>query len=239
MQFDFVKQCLHLLRDGGVHICLDTSGWGGHAAELAPLVDLFLWDIKHTDAEKHRALTGVELAPIRQSLRKTDERGVKIRIRCPIIPEVNATEEHLRAVGKIAQPLKHLEGIDLVPYHPLGLSKSAALGRRCAGIPAFDGGRKSLPPERFTGRCPSARSVVIKKQRALPAEAQICREGLLRYKGQRKVVIFSSSTRPESTRMRRTERSETRRGTLGRVTETFSPESPHSPSSVSSCSMHR
>ena len=42
MQFDFVKQCLHLLRDGGVHICLDTSGWGGHAAELAPLVDLFL-----------------------------------------------------------------------------------------------------------------------------------------------------------------------------------------------------
>ena len=52
MQFDFVKQCLHLLRDGGVHICLDTSGWGGHAAELAPLVDLFLWDIKHTDAEK-------------------------------------------------------------------------------------------------------------------------------------------------------------------------------------------
>ena len=128
MQFDFVKQCLHLLRDGGVHICLDTSGWGGHAAEFAPLVDLFLWDIKHTDAEKHRALTGVELAPILQSLRKTDERGAKIRIRCPIIPEVNATEEHLRAVGKIAQPLKHLEGIDLVPYHPLGMSKSAALG---------------------------------------------------------------------------------------------------------------
>ena len=123
-----VQQCLHLLRDGGVHICLDTSGWGGHAAELAPLVDLFLWDIKHTDAEKHRALTGVELAPILQSLRKTDERGAKIRIRCPIIPEVNATEEHLRAVGKIAQPLKHLEGIDLVPYHPLGMSKSAALG---------------------------------------------------------------------------------------------------------------
>ena len=128
MQFDFVKQCLHLLRDGGVHICLDTSGWGGHAAKLAPLVDLFLWDIKHTDAEKHRALTGVELAPVLQSLRKTDERGAKIRIRCPIIPEVNATEEHLRAVGKIAQPLKHLEGIDLVPYHPLGMSKSAALG---------------------------------------------------------------------------------------------------------------
>lgn len=128
MQFDFVKQCLHLLRDEGVHICLDTSGWGGHAAELAPLVDLFLWDIKHTDAEKHRALTGVELAPILQSLRKTDERGAKIRIRCPIIPEVNATEEHLRAIGKIAQPLKHLEGIDLVPYHPLGMSKSAALG---------------------------------------------------------------------------------------------------------------
>ena len=93
MQFDFVKQCLHLLRDGGVHICLDTSGWGGHAAELAPLVDLFLWDIKHTDAEKHRALTGVEL--LRQ-LQETAVGRIDIMAGCGV-KRWNIQEIHDRA----------------------------------------------------------------------------------------------------------------------------------------------
>ena len=80
-------------------------------------------------------------------------KGRKDRIRCPIIPEVNATEEHLRAVGKIAQPLKHLEGIDLVPYHPLGLSKSAALGVDTPEYRFLTAEEKVFLLSVFTGQC--------------------------------------------------------------------------------------
>lgn len=128
MQFDFVRECLMRAKAEGLHTCLDTSGWGGRAQELMPYVDLYLWDIKHTDALQHKKLTGVELEPILTSLRETDAAGGHIRLRCPIIPGLNDTPTHLAAVGTIANTLQHLEAIDLLAYHALGTAKTAALG---------------------------------------------------------------------------------------------------------------
>ena len=128
MQLDFVKECIALAKQEQLHVCLDTSGWGGRAHELSADVDLFLWDVKHTDPAAHEALTGVPLEPILQSLRRVDASGGRTRLRCPIIPGVNDAESHVFAVADIANGLAHLQGIDLVPYHALGLVKSAALG---------------------------------------------------------------------------------------------------------------
>ena len=120
-----------------------ASGWGGRAHELAADVDLYLWDVKHTDPIAHEALTGVPLAPILQSLRRVDASGGRTRLRCPIIPGVNDTESHVFAVADIANSLTHLQGIDLVPYHALGLVKSAALGLSAREYPRLTAERKT------------------------------------------------------------------------------------------------
>lgn len=128
MQFDFVRECAQLAKENGLHVCIDTSGWGGRAHELVDLADLYLWDVKHTDAQAHKALTGVALAPILDSLRKVDDLGGKTRLRCPIIPSLNDTPAHMQAIGALSSSLKNIQGIDLIPYHALGTAKSAALG---------------------------------------------------------------------------------------------------------------
>ena len=128
MQFDFVKECALLARQNGLHVCLDTSGWGNRAQELTDCVDLYLWDIKHTDPAMHKSLTGVDLAPILESLYETDARGGHIRLRCPIIPGIIDTPAHMEGIAAIAAKLIHPDGVDLVPYHALGVAKSIALG---------------------------------------------------------------------------------------------------------------
>ena len=127
-QFDFTQELLRLARREGLHTCLDTAGWGGRASELVPLVDLFLWDIKETDPELHLLNTGVELTAIFEALRAVDAVGGATRLRCPLIPGVNARPEHLRAVGELANTLVNITGIDLIAYHNLGVSKQLAMG---------------------------------------------------------------------------------------------------------------
>ena len=55
----------------GLHCAMETCGYGPRDVflHLAGSVDLFLFDIKETDARRHLALTGVELAPILDNLR--------------------------------------------------------------------------------------------------------------------------------------------------------------------------
>ena len=100
LQFGFTKECIALSKQQNLHVCLDTSGWGGRAHELAADVDLYLWDIKHTDPVAHESLTGVPLAPILHSLHRVDASGGRIRLRCPIIPDINDTVAHLTADRK-------------------------------------------------------------------------------------------------------------------------------------------
>ena len=127
-QFEFTRALLASARKAGVHTCLDTSGWGGRAVELSPLIDLFLWDIKETDPARHLKYTGVELSAIIDSLRAVDKAGGAIRLRCPIIPGINDRTDHLYAVGNLVNRLKNVVGVDLVEYHNLGESKQSAMG---------------------------------------------------------------------------------------------------------------
>ena len=127
-QYDFTCEILRLAKKAGLHTCLDTSGWGGRAEKLADCTDLFLWDVKETDAARHVRATGVEMAPLMDSLRNVDATGAKIALRCPIIPGLNDRDAHFRGIGALASSLRGVVSIDLIPYHRLGLVKAEALG---------------------------------------------------------------------------------------------------------------
>ena len=96
--------------------------------KILPFVDLFLFDIKETDSLLHKKYTGVDNQIILQNLYKLNEKGAKIVLRCPIIPNYNDRIEHFKKIGEIANQLKGVSHIEIMPYHPLGKGKSQQLG---------------------------------------------------------------------------------------------------------------
>ncbi len=136
IQVDFVKSVLTTLQARGVHCAIETCGAVPFSAfeAVAPLVDLFLFDIKETNEENHIQYTGSSLKPIMDNLYALQahiEKGkmkAKILIRCPIIPTLNDREEHLLALAALAKSLDL--PLELLPYHQLGVSKSARMGTK-------------------------------------------------------------------------------------------------------------
>ncbi len=127
---------LHLLSEAkamGLNTCVETCGYTDHSTIISavPMVDLFLWDIKHTDPEAHKTYTGVDTSLLLKNLRLADEMGAALVLRCPIIPEVNDNEAHFSAVAEIANSLANIKAIEIEPYHAFGVEKYGKLGK-CA-----------------------------------------------------------------------------------------------------------
>jgi glycyl-radical enzyme activating protein len=130
-QFEFTKTLLEEAKTQGLHNCLDTCGFAPleHYFELLPNVDLFLYDIKETDLEKHVEYTGVPLHGILDNLYALDQAGANIILRCPIIPGLNDREEHFYGIAAIAEKLNNVSKIIILEYHPLGEEKLKHLGK--------------------------------------------------------------------------------------------------------------
>lgn len=130
VHFEFLCELLPKAKRAGLHLCIETCGYAPweQYERILPWMDLFLYDIKATDPEKHRQFTGVTNEQILENLRKLDDAGGKTILRCPLVPGVNDDEAHLLAIAELANSLKNVQEINLEPYHPLGVGKCARLG---------------------------------------------------------------------------------------------------------------
>jgi pyruvate formate lyase activating enzyme len=131
-QAEFTLALLALARKEKIHTCVETSGAAPEDVLLKATENtgLFLYDIKETDPERHKTFTGGELDPIIRNLKSLDAAGAAIILRCPVIPGCNDREDHFRGIGALADKLKNVDHIDVEPYHPLGLSKAAGIGKQ-------------------------------------------------------------------------------------------------------------
>lgn len=129
-QPEFSLALLKLARTKGISTGIETSGFASWdiLEQFVPLVDSFMFDIKETDTERHKQVTGVPFEPIRDNLLRLDERGVQVLVRLPLVPGVNAIEEHFRGIGELAKRLHHVKGFEIMPYHRLGEGKMERLG---------------------------------------------------------------------------------------------------------------
>lgn len=131
LQPEALGALLRLCREAGIHTAVDTAG---HVPfeffeRILPDTDLFLYDIKCMDEEKHRRYTGVGNRRILENLRQLLLRGARVLIRVPVIPGVNASVEEMEAIRDFLKELPPPEGIELLPYHAMGEHKYTALNR--------------------------------------------------------------------------------------------------------------
>jgi glycyl-radical enzyme activating protein len=130
LQFAFCKALLQAAREHNIHTCLDTSGHDRQEdfAELLPLVDLFLYDYKLTSSESHLRWTGAGNELILSNLEFLYRSGAAIILRCPILPGINDSQEHLDGIAALSRKYRRLRGVEILPYHDIGLYKFGLLG---------------------------------------------------------------------------------------------------------------
>ena len=129
-QIDFTVALLSAARKEGLHCCVETSAfvrWGRFRPVL-PVVDLFLFDFKETDPQRHAEFTGQSNEIILQNLHALYDGGARIQLQCPIVPGFNDREDHFARIAALARALPNLAGVQLLPYHPLGKSKLERFG---------------------------------------------------------------------------------------------------------------
>jgi glycyl-radical enzyme activating protein len=129
-QFDFAIAILQACRALSIHTCVETGGFAPQKKyqQILPLVDLFLFDYKVTESGSHQRLVGVPNERILANLDYLYQQGAAIILRCPLVPGVNDTPEHLAGIAHIAQKYPNLKAIELMAYHDLGRDKGLRVG---------------------------------------------------------------------------------------------------------------
>ncbi|MDD3242461.1 MAG: glycyl-radical enzyme activating protein [Eubacteriales bacterium] len=141
MQSDFVLAVRRALPD--VHACIETCGYAPKEDFLRVCreMDLVILDIKLVDTALHKRYTGADNALILANLEALKASGIPFRVRIPLIPTVNDTQENLEATAKLLTDAPQLEKVELLPYHRAAGGKYASLGM--AYRPSFP---ENIPP---------------------------------------------------------------------------------------------
>ena len=134
MHADFLVAFYKILKADGIHAALDTCGCLPEETimKTIPYVDAILYDIKLFDAEKHKNMTGWDnknildnLKAISAYIRKTQNRGIQLWIRTPLIPGVTSTRENITQIADfIAEHISDVfERWELCTFNPACAAK--------------------------------------------------------------------------------------------------------------------
>lgn len=129
LQPDFARTILQACRENGIHTALETNLCYDFSLleRVLPWLDLVMADIKLADDQAHQEWTGASNQPVFDNIRQLEARAVPYIIRTPLIPDVTATKDNIRAIAEFLRPMRHLQYYELLNFNPLGHSKYDSL----------------------------------------------------------------------------------------------------------------
>lgn len=151
LQIDFLCEILKKCKQNGIHTAVDTAGHIPFAyfEKVLPYTDLFLYDVKIFDAEKHKKYVGVGNEQILDNLKKLLAKGTPIWVRIPIIKGLNDSVEELQKIKAFFAENGMPEKVELLPYHAMGENKYFAIGQEPRKFQAPDEERMKQLKEIF------------------------------------------------------------------------------------------
>lgn len=129
---EFLGEILDACGKRQIHRCIDTSGLAKTETllKVAKRSDLFLYDLKLMDSEKHAAWTGVGNELILYNLQVLAATGTPIQIRLPLIRGVNTDDMNIEATAAFIRTLPGAKkSISLLAYHNIASGKAQKLGQ--------------------------------------------------------------------------------------------------------------
>jgi len=135
LYMDYTSSLLKVLKEEGIHTAVQTNGffdWFQFKERLLPWLDLIMFDVKIADARLHLRYTGKRNDIILKNLAKlVKERPGDVIPRTPLIPDITATIENLKAISELYQSLG-IKRCALLPYNPTGFSKAENIGKKAS-----------------------------------------------------------------------------------------------------------
>jgi len=132
LQREFALGLLKACKSRNIHTVVQTCGYADQPVveAISPYVDLFLYDIKTLDNERHISGTGVDNSKIIGNAAWLARSGNMIKLRMALIPGFNDSEQDVKALLSLANELSlRPEDLSLLKYNPLGEVKYTRLGR--------------------------------------------------------------------------------------------------------------
>ncbi len=99
MQPEFAANLLMICKQEGINTAIETCGYTKLESilKVAEFTDLFLFDIKHIDPERHYQLTGVRNEQILQNLKELIHLRYNVKVRMPLLKDINDNQDEIES----------------------------------------------------------------------------------------------------------------------------------------------
>jgi pyruvate formate lyase activating enzyme len=129
VQLGFTRRILAAAKQMGLHTAIETSGYLGDRADDRYLsgLDLILLDIKSSNPETYRSVTGRELAPTLRFAERLATIGKPVWVRFTLVPGFTDDPANVHGIARFVAPMKNVEWVEVQPFHQLGAFKWKAM----------------------------------------------------------------------------------------------------------------
>lgn len=123
-QSEFLLECLKLLKEDGIHTCLDTSGVGNNNyEEILKYTDLVIYDIKALNDNDYEELVNFRMNRTEEFIKLCQSMEKSLWLRQVIIPGYNDNLEYIDELAAYIKTIQFVEKVELLPYHTKGVGK--------------------------------------------------------------------------------------------------------------------
>ena len=129
VQQAFTRRILAGAKKLGLHTAIETSGYLGDRVDdrYLSVLDLVLLDIKSSNPETYRAVTGRDLAPTLRFAQRLASIGKPVWVRFTLVPGLTDGPANVEGIARFVAPMKNVEWVEVQPLHQLGAFKWKAM----------------------------------------------------------------------------------------------------------------
>jgi pyruvate formate lyase activating enzyme len=129
VQLAFTRRIFRGAKQMGLHTAIETSGFLGDRADESYLsaIDLVLLDIKSSDPDTYRRVTGRDLAPTLRFAERLATIGKPVWVRFTLVPGATDDPANVAGIAKFVAPMKNVEWVEVQPFHQMGGFKWKAM----------------------------------------------------------------------------------------------------------------
>jgi pyruvate formate lyase activating enzyme len=130
VQLAFTRRIFAGAKELGLHTAIETSGFLGDRADESYLanIDLVLLDIKSSDPDTYRRVTGRDLAPTLRFAERLASLAKPVWVRFTLVPGETDDPANVEGIARFVAPMKNVEWVEVQPFHQMGSFKWKAMG---------------------------------------------------------------------------------------------------------------
>jgi pyruvate formate lyase activating enzyme len=130
VQLAFTRRILAGAKQLGLHTAIETSGFLGDRVDESYLssLDLVLLDIKSSNPDTYRSVTGRDLVPTLRFAERLAAIGKPVWVRFTLVPGFTDDPANVDGIARFVAPMKNVAWVEVQPFHQLGEFKWKAMG---------------------------------------------------------------------------------------------------------------